>query len=135
MTITFTTSPVENDVIFVFPGVDQPERSRSPATSPPTDWAFAFPTGNVHGGAGGAACGLGAIYHVVTAAEDTANTVTWTLTNLFAATEIGAATACYVRGVDPDAVIDLTAPPYMSRLTRHTTWLLSTVPESSTPRD
>jgi hypothetical protein len=96
--ITLGTSPIENDVIVVFASSNS--TSSTPATAP-TGWTYMRPSGNTNGTIMPSDSSMAAVmlYHVVTAAEDTANTVTWTLTNLWNATETGRITATVLRGV------------------------------------
>lgn len=48
------------------------------------------------------------LYHVVTSGEASANTVAWTLTNLWDSTQTGATYSQVVRGVDQVTVVDAT---------------------------
>jgi len=76
---------------------------------------FTLPAGwlNPLGGATVATSPAGAnmvaVYHVVTAAEATAVTTAWTLTNLLDVSKQGSRVAFVVRGADPNAPIDVSA--------------------------
>lgn len=90
---TLDTSPLENDVIYVWVS-----STTAAAITDTTGWTNVLGANtDVESDAHEMLC----VYHVVTAAEDTANTVTWTLTNIYDATETGAITAVVVRNVDP----------------------------------
>jgi len=60
--------------------------------------------GNTLAASGG--CAVIALYHVVTSAEASANTVAWTLTNLWDAAQTGAMYTAALRGVDQVTVVD-----------------------------
>jgi len=98
-TFTFTISPVQNDVIVLFAAAV----NSLAALNAVAEWTPSItPTGTVTQ----TACAMAVLHHVVTAGEDAANTVTWTLTNLFQATRQGALAACVVRGVNTTTPVD-----------------------------
>ena len=106
-TVTFTTSPVEDDVIVAVIG--STTAAALTADLPPTGWSNCLNwAGEVVTLSDGSATAA-VVYHTVTAAEDVANTVAWTLTNLWAANEIGDLTAICLRGADTAAVVDAAA--------------------------
>jgi hypothetical protein len=90
---TLDTSPLENDIIYLWVS------STTTATvADVSGWVNVLGSGvDVESDAHEMTC----VYHIVTAAEDTANTVTWTLTNMYGATETGAFAAVVVRQADP----------------------------------
>lgn len=84
------------------------------STSGATVSAVASGWVNVLGGTTSAGPGDGTVqvaclYHVVTAGEETANTNSWTLTNLWNVTETGEVIAVVVRGADSTTVLDSAA--------------------------
>jgi hypothetical protein len=91
--ITFAESPVENDIIVIWVA-----STTTSTITDPSGWT------NLLGGTTDVESDshqMCALYHVVTAAEDAANTVTWTLTNLYDAAETGAVAAVVVRNGNP----------------------------------
>jgi hypothetical protein len=92
-TFTLDTSPLENDIIYLWVS------STTTATvADVAGWVNVLGSGvDVESDAHEMTC----VYHIVTAAEDTANTVTWTLTNMYGATETGDLAAVVVRQADP----------------------------------
>jgi hypothetical protein len=100
--ITFGVSPIENDVLFVSVGAVGNET----LTNEPTGWVNVLADGT-YLDPGDATCKSVHMYHIVTAAEDSANTVTWTLTNTWnGATADGETVGVILRGVDTAAVVD-----------------------------
>jgi hypothetical protein len=90
---TLDTSPLENDVIYVWVS-----STTASAITDTSGWTNVLGANtDVESDAHEMTC----VYHKVTNAEDVANTVTWTLTNIYDATETGAITAVVVRNVDP----------------------------------
>jgi hypothetical protein len=101
--ITFGASPVEDDIIVAYIGSIGSAAFTS--GDEPSGWVNCLADNTVLDPADSSvfACFL---YHVVTNAEDTAHTTSWTLTNLWANAETGDIAACYLRGVDTAAIID-----------------------------
>jgi hypothetical protein len=91
--ITFAESPVEDDIIVIWVA-----STTASAITDPSGWTNLLGANTDVESDSHQLC---AYYHVVTAAEDSANTVTWTLTNMYDATETGAVVAVVVRNGDP----------------------------------
>jgi hypothetical protein len=90
---TLDTSPLENDVIYAWVS-----STTASAITDTSGWTNVLGANtDVESDAHEMLC----VYHKVTNAEDVANTVTWTLTNIYDANETGAITAVVVRNVDP----------------------------------
>lgn len=97
--VTFSgTGPIENDIVVLFCS------STTTATiTIPSGWDNALGgTTDVESDSHQMCC----VYHVVTAGEDSANTVTFTATNLYDASETGEVVGVIVRLVNPSAPID-----------------------------
>jgi hypothetical protein len=93
--------PLEGDVVVAW----------AASTSSATVNAIASGWVNVLGGTTSAGPGDGTVqvacvYHVVTAGEETANTNSWSLTNLWNTPETGEVIAMVVRGADTTTVLD-----------------------------
>lgn len=90
---TLGTSPVENDIIVAYVS-----STTTSATTDVSGWT------NVRGAntvtmPADSVCAAVMVYHRVTSGEDTADTVTWTLTNLWNANETGRISVAVLRGV------------------------------------
>jgi len=90
---TLGTSPIENDIILVVVS-----STTTSATTDVSGWTNVRGTNTVTMPSD-SVCAQVMVYHRVTAAEDTANQVTWTLTNLWNATEAGRISVTVLRGV------------------------------------
>jgi hypothetical protein len=110
--VTFTGyTPQAFDVVVLYP--------RSPAVS-----AITVPTGWVNPLGGNAVASTGTdtlccVYHLVTTAEASAATVTYTATNLFNANVTDTVQAVVVRGVDSASVVDAVATATGASVTPH----------------
>lgn len=90
--------PKENDVVVLVPS-----STDTAAITLPSGWVNTLGgTTDVESDAHEECC----VYHLVTAAEQSGGTTTYTATNLYDATETGNVVGCVVRGVDPASVID-----------------------------
>ena len=90
---TLDTSPVENDILVAFIS-----SSSAAATTDVSGWTNVLGA-NTEVSLSDSTTAAAMAYHRVTAAEDTANTVTWTLTNFWDATETGRISVAVLRGV------------------------------------
>ena len=100
-TIAFTlaTAPLENDVIYLCAG------STVAATfTKPSDWFSGHPDG-ANARYSTSAHGVFVIGHVVTAAEASGNTVSWTLTDIYNFVQTFNLMVVVYRGVDPTDLI------------------------------
>lgn len=97
-TITGWT-PQANDVVVILVNLIQ---AGTVTFSPPSDWVMAAV------GEGGGPT-MGAVYHLVTQAEATAATTSWSLSNLLDQNEQGRRIAFVVRGANPAAPVDVAA--------------------------
>jgi hypothetical protein len=89
---TLGTAPAEGDVIVLFCGT-----ADTATVAEPAGWVNVLGAGvDVESDSNEGVM----VYHVVTKAEAGAGTVTWTLTNLFGATETGRNCTAVLRGVD-----------------------------------
>lgn len=92
--------PVENDIVFAFVG------STTIVTAAiPTGWVSVVADPFIVVPGDTTVVGM-CLYHVVTAGEESAETNSWTLTDLFNTTEIGEIIAVVVRSADTTTVVD-----------------------------
>jgi len=92
--------PVENDVVFAFIG-----STTTGTVTVPSGWASVIDSPYIVVPGDTTLVGL-CVYHVITDTEESGDTNSWTLTNLFSTTEIGEIIAVVVRVADPADVID-----------------------------
>lgn len=91
--------PQAGDIIYFFARAG----ATSQTSTTPTGWTNPLGGNTVVSATGVTAV---AVYHVVTSAEATAGTTTYTASNLWDASQTGACYACVVRGVDQTTPID-----------------------------
>lgn len=100
--ITFSNyKPRTNDVVAFFAA----SGTAAAAATAPTNWVLPTPATGANPVASDSHT-YAFTYHVVTAAEETASTTTYTATNLWNATQTGNVVGLVLRGVDTTAVID-----------------------------
>jgi hypothetical protein len=120
---TLDTSPLENDVIYCWVS-----STTAAAITDTSGWTNVLGANtDVESDAHEMLC----VYHKVTAAEDTANTVTWTLTNIYDANETGDLVAVVVRQVDPADALAGVNSTFSSTNTVTPAVLASVTPDAS----
>lgn len=116
---TLDTSPLENDILLAFvTSLD------TAATTDVSTWTNVRGANTVTMPADSSHAAV-MVYHRVTSAEDTADTVTWTLTNLWDATETGTIGVLVMRGVATSG--ELQGVNYQTDDTATTPWYIPSV--------
>lgn len=93
---TLGESPIEGDLLVAFASVTVSTSAFDTAGAWATDWSYTWPGRIVATSSTNSAA---MIYHRVTAAEDAANKVTWTLTDLWDGAATGRISVAVLRGV------------------------------------
>jgi len=103
-TLNFGVSPIEDDVIIAF--VAATTNSAFNGSAPPAGWTNCLTAAATVITPSDTTFAMAAIAHTVSAAEDTANTTSWSLATLWSVTKIGEVVAVILRGIDLAAIID-----------------------------
>lgn len=121
---TLGTSPVENDIIVAYVSATE-----AATTTDVSTWSNVLGA-NVEADPGDGTMVCVMVYHRVSAAEDAADTVAWTLTNLWDATETGRITVVVQRGVALSG--ELVGAASGSSATTVTPWVIPDVTPTAT---